>query len=93
MQLVPLDKKLLARVEYQFNDQELTEYRLMMDQRKAVAQGEMDRAEERKACGRMQEVTQMQRINICHLFSELKLSLQEIANITELNYSTIRTIC
>ena len=47
MRLVPLDKKLLARVEYQFNDQELKEYRLMMEQRKAVAQGEMDRAEER----------------------------------------------
>ena len=68
-------------------------YRDDQEHLKVVIAGERERAQDRLAGGRLKEVTQSQRINICYQYSVLNMSIQKIANEIGLNYSTIRTIC
>ena len=71
--VIPLQNKQLPAVSYKFNRNELRAYREQIEQAQRNAEAERQRMQDRDARGRLQELTQTQRIDICYSFGVLKL--------------------
>ena len=62
---------MLPVVQFEFDKEELTRYRAQKEQAEAAVAAERERIRQRAARGKLEELTQAHRIDVCFNFSVL----------------------